>query len=1267
MADVNLDLVLTVEDQYSRQLADLQAKIDALEGELKSAAASADKASGSFQKMASDATKGFKDAVASSTALAASLAAFSAGAVVAGQKLLGYSMDLEQTRVGYGVLLGNTEKAKAFLEDLNDFGLRTPFTITGLRDTAKQLLAYGTTARDVIPTAEMLGDLSMGNEQTFKRLAYAYGQVQAAGKLYGSELRQFTETGIPLIDQLADHFGVVPGAIREMVEKGKVSFADVKAAMKDMTSEGGMFYKMMEEGAKTLPGILANIEDAWVKMMEGFVDTKAYDLLKQAASGFFDWFQAQIPVVTKAINDMSDWLLKNGETIKTVAIALAGALTPAVIAAAGAIATMVARLAPFASLAIVIQKSIEMLGEAWRNNFMGMRDIILGIWNAVKPVVDMLVGLFQQFSGTIGMILTVFGALQAASMLLIPAIAAIGTAFTGAITSITGATTAAMVMNPALLAIVVAVGAVVGAFALMSAGLNTVASESNTLAQNSQVLAQQLLAVRDATAAQNAEFSNLTNAQMQSANATTYAAQKINDYAQTTSNVNERILNLIGLEGEKSRVAREAAEAAVASAERQQQALQELASKQSATTQIMMNNTKTLYEAQNKMSEKEFDTRIAMWEKEVNAERKSLQERVRNQEISRDQAVSIFESRAGAYEQMLRDELAYEGTISNGKLAILSSWGQNNIEMRKIVTQFDATQLNERLKMAQQWSISDAKLVANLVKYKADLGNNELKAYGNMLSKQEKAANQLKANLAQIFNKPILQEIRIAGDSFAQKLVSGLSSIGDTAARVFNQVTQVVGNYNMQIDAAQAEFDATVEQIAAAGDAGAGAIDKMKNGKGGGGGKDGKSELEKLKKQAEELKEAQTKLAEEYDKSQVTIGDTLQKLSDDHAKSFKKLQDDIDKSRETLGKLKTEYNSFVTGQGNSFGDAVVNAQKDLSKTAGELWNAQMQLSQLQDDINYTGGSDDKRRQRDELSRTIAELQQKEKAQRAAVDSITQYTTASKEQEIAKVQELEALYAQTKSQLEQTQDIQQQARLQVDLENYQRQIDYKKIRLENFTEEQKTMLMGIERATRDSQKSDLELFLQNMQDKRIAADKEFKDKVKLEEDKIAVTYKAMHDEINLYAYRTREVHTHLTVMKTQHSMIMSDITKQTKKEIDEQIKMYGQLEEAAKRAAQASYTAGVQRKYQGGVIETHASGGVAGGVFNPRSIGSDTVPALLTPGEIVLNAAQQRNLAGNLQNGKSEVHVHVDRLYGNKELVMEFADEIVKQLTYNGYV
>jgi len=59
---------------------------------------------------------------------------------------------LEQTQVAFGTMLGSADKAKKLLTDLSDFAQKTPFELTGLRSTAKQLLAFGVSAEEMIPT-----------------------------------------------------------------------------------------------------------------------------------------------------------------------------------------------------------------------------------------------------------------------------------------------------------------------------------------------------------------------------------------------------------------------------------------------------------------------------------------------------------------------------------------------------------------------------------------------------------------------------------------------------------------------------------------------------------------------------------------------------------------------------------------------------------------------------------------------------------------------------------------------------------------------------------------------------------------------------------------------------------------------------------------------------------------------------------------------------------------------------------------------------------
>lgn len=52
-----------------------------------------------------------------------------------------------------------------------------------MRENAKQLLAMGIASREIIPTMKALSDVSAGLSVPLNRLALAYGQVIAKGRL----------------------------------------------------------------------------------------------------------------------------------------------------------------------------------------------------------------------------------------------------------------------------------------------------------------------------------------------------------------------------------------------------------------------------------------------------------------------------------------------------------------------------------------------------------------------------------------------------------------------------------------------------------------------------------------------------------------------------------------------------------------------------------------------------------------------------------------------------------------------------------------------------------------------------------------------------------------------------------------------------------------------------------------------------------------------------------------------------------------------------
>ena len=69
------------------------------------------------------------------------------------------------------------------------------------------------------------------------RIILAYGQVRSAAFLRGQELRQFTEAGIPLVEELAKRFTILEkrvvsaGEVFDKISKKEVSFDMVKDAV----------------------------------------------------------------------------------------------------------------------------------------------------------------------------------------------------------------------------------------------------------------------------------------------------------------------------------------------------------------------------------------------------------------------------------------------------------------------------------------------------------------------------------------------------------------------------------------------------------------------------------------------------------------------------------------------------------------------------------------------------------------------------------------------------------------------------------------------------------------------------------------------------------------------------------------------------------------------------------------------------------------------------------------------------------------------------
>lgn len=181
--------------------------------------------------------------------------------------------EFQKQRIALTSIIGDSMKAETIFNRIKDLAVVSPFQFKELASYTKQLSAYSIPYEELYDTTKRLADISAGVGVDMGRIILAYGQVRSAAFLRGQELRQFTEAGIPLVDELAKRFtkltGVVTSAgdVFDKISRKEVSFGMVKDVLWELTNEGGKFYNMQEALAESLAGKWSNLQDAWDVMM----------------------------------------------------------------------------------------------------------------------------------------------------------------------------------------------------------------------------------------------------------------------------------------------------------------------------------------------------------------------------------------------------------------------------------------------------------------------------------------------------------------------------------------------------------------------------------------------------------------------------------------------------------------------------------------------------------------------------------------------------------------------------------------------------------------------------------------------------------------------------------------------------------------------------------------------------------------------------------------------------------------------------------------
>ena len=189
--------------------------------------------------------------------------------------------EFQKQRIALTSILGDSMKAETIFNRIKDLAVVSPFQFKELASYTKQLSAYSIPYEELYDTTKRLADISAGVGVDMGRIILAYGQVRSAAFLRGQELRQFTEAGIPLVDELAKKFteltrkATSAGEVFDKISRKEVSFGMVKDVLWDLTNEGGKFYNMQEALAESLAGKWSNLQDAWDVMMADIAESNS--------------------------------------------------------------------------------------------------------------------------------------------------------------------------------------------------------------------------------------------------------------------------------------------------------------------------------------------------------------------------------------------------------------------------------------------------------------------------------------------------------------------------------------------------------------------------------------------------------------------------------------------------------------------------------------------------------------------------------------------------------------------------------------------------------------------------------------------------------------------------------------------------------------------------------------------------------------------------------------------------------------------------------
>lgn len=212
------------------------------------------------------------------------------------------ALNIERAQTKLKALGHDSSSIQSIMDDALASVKGTAFGLGDAASVAAMMVASGVKSggelKGVLTT---IGDTAQVAGVEFKDMGTIFSKVAATGHLQGDEMNQLMEAGIPILQNLADHYGVTAEEVRDMVSDGKVSFADFEAAMQE--SLGGA----AQRAGESFDGAMANCKAALSRLGE-----KAWTPILKGMTGFFN---AAIPMIDGLTSSLGPGIERMGEAI----------------------------------------------------------------------------------------------------------------------------------------------------------------------------------------------------------------------------------------------------------------------------------------------------------------------------------------------------------------------------------------------------------------------------------------------------------------------------------------------------------------------------------------------------------------------------------------------------------------------------------------------------------------------------------------------------------------------------------------------------------------------------------------------------------------------------------------------------------------------------------------------------------------------------------------------------------------------------------------